>query len=50
MVVSTLEWPLAEPQRFKSEDGQSMPVQTKNGAKPVTAELKVRKPAGHSGH
>jgi len=46
------EWtePLAEPQRFKSEGGQSMPVQTTPGAKPATAEVKVRKPAGHSGH
>ena len=43
------EWtgPLAEPARFKAEGSRSMP----GGGKPTTAiEVKVRKPAGHSGH
>ncbi len=43
------EWtgPLAEPARFKSEGGQSMPIQRKAATE---AEVKVRKPSGHSGH
>ena len=43
------EWtgPLATPARFKSEGGRSMPSR----GKPTTAtEVKVRKPAGQSGH
>ena len=37
---------LPEPARFAAEGGQSMPRQ-----KPApSAEIKVRKPSGHSGH
>ena len=43
------EWtgPLAEPARFKSEGGQSMPRQRKSTTE---TEVKVRKPSGHLGH
>ena len=43
------EWtgPLAEPARFKSEGGQSMPLKEK----PVRdTEVRVRKPTSHGGH
>jgi hypothetical protein len=42
------EWtgPLAEPARFRSEGGQSMPLATKSPG----AEFQVRKPKDHSGH
>ena len=42
------EWtgPLAEPARFRSEGGQSMP----SSATPANVEMNVRKPSGHSGH
>jgi FtsP/CotA-like multicopper oxidase with cupredoxin domain len=42
------EWtgPLAEPARFQSEGGQSMPAA---GDAPAM-EMKARKPSGHSGH
>jgi hypothetical protein len=38
--------PTAEPARFKSESGQSMPLE-KSGTE---MEFKVRKPTGHAGH
>jgi hypothetical protein len=43
------EWtgPLAEPARFKSEGGQSMPAQRKPQR---STEIKARKPHGHGGH
>ena len=43
------EWtaPLVEPARFKSEGGQSMPIQRKAVTE---AEVKARKPSGHSRH
>jgi hypothetical protein len=37
---------MAEPARFKSEGGQSMPAATKSPG----AEFQVRKPKDHSGH
>ena len=42
------EWkgPIAEPSRFKSEGGQSMPLQTK----PAPREMRVRKPKAGGGH
>ena len=42
------EWtgPLAEPSRFKSEGGQSMPVE----GKPLKHEMRVRKPRAGGGH
>ena len=42
------EWtgPIAEPARFKSEGGQSMPAQ----GKPAAREVQVRKPKAGSGH
>ena len=42
------EWtgPMAEPARFKSEGGQSMPAQ----GKPATREVRVRKPKSGGGH
>jgi hypothetical protein len=41
------EWtgPVAEPARFKSEGGQSMPAR----GKPASAEVKVRKPKSNGG-
>jgi hypothetical protein len=39
--------PLAEPARFKSEGGQSMPRVQKSS--PVT-EVQIRKPTSHNGH
>ena len=43
------EWtgPLAEPARFSSESGQSMPLKVKPTA---TTEVQVRKPIDHKGH
>jgi hypothetical protein len=43
------EWTgrLAEPARFKSEGRQSMPLKDTTSS---DVELRVRKPAGHSGH
>lgn len=43
------EWtgPLAQPARFRSEGGGSMPAQ---GTEALPAEVRVRKPGGHGGH
>ena len=50
--TQAFEWtgPLTEPARFKSEGGQSMPVQQKNVRPSGNVEMKVRKPSGHAGH
>jgi FtsP/CotA-like multicopper oxidase with cupredoxin domain len=47
--TNAYEWtgPLAEPARFKSEGGGSMPP---NGKPAKDTEVKVRKPSGHTGH
>jgi len=43
------EWtgPLAEPARFRSEGGQSMPARNMPTKE---VEVQVRKPVGHTGH
>ena len=50
--TQAFEWTgaLTEPARFKSEGGQSMPVQARKPNQPSEVEMKVRKPSSHSGH